>query len=254
MAASDFISIESVNAKKTSLLIALKHNKRTQQSGKGARLNIDATRTHLNYALIGSQTPEELNLHANIQMLTAGINIKTQRKNAVLAVEIVYSLPINRHEQDTRQFFIDCLSWTQQNFKCELLSFDVHLDESAPHAHALILPIIDGRLQGDKLKGDRHNIKRLRSLFYNAVSINHGLSRAVRMPAIDKTKSAEAVLAFLVSDPFMRSKAYPCFRDAIIKDPLPFVQALGINLSGKIVKVKSFVDHKRSHGKGSFIR
>ena len=92
--------------------------------------NIDVTKTPLNYCLADPATPEAIALHAKVQMVKAGIDMP--RKNQVMAVEVVFNLPIDRHSQDTRPFFNDCLAWVKQSFAGELLSFDVHLDESAP--------------------------------------------------------------------------------------------------------------------------
>lgn len=257
MAASQLFKIESVNSKKTKLLVALKHNKRTQQTERGALANINATRSHLNYSLTGSQTPEQIDLHAKVQMLTAGIEIHKLRKNAVVAVEIVFSLPIDRHAQDTTQFFSDCYAWVKLNILCELLSFDVHLDEAAPHAHALILPIIDNRLQGDKLKGGRENILRLSNSFYEDVGKRHGLSKGVKasLSVTDKQNLVKLILTRLKLDSAMRSIVWDCIRDLIVQYPLSFAERLSIELLPvRDSKIKSFVDHKRAHGKGSFIK
>jgi len=41
------------------------------------------------------------------------------------------------------------------NFAGELLSFDIHKDEAAPHAHAVILPLIDGKMQGSNMMAEK---------------------------------------------------------------------------------------------------
>jgi hypothetical protein len=175
----------------------------------------------------------------------------------VLAVEVLFSLPIDRHDQDTTQFFSDCYAWVKLNITCELLSFDVHLDEAAPHGHALILPIIDNRLQGDKLKGNRDNITRLINLFYEEVGKQHGLSKGTkaRLSATDKQTLVKLILTRLKPDAAMRSIVWDCIRDLIVQHPATFADRLSIELLPATgVKIKSFVDHKRSQGKGSFIR
>ena len=179
------------------------------------------------------------------------------RKNGVMAVEILFSLPIDRHGQDTRPFFNDCMAWVKQTFAGELLSFDVHLDESAPHAHAIILPLIDGKMQGNSLIGGKGNLMRLINLFYNEIAYRYGLAKASRkrLNAKDKQSIERQVLTSLASDSAMQSSIWPCVRDAIHKDPLPFAQMLSITLEKPTRKPsKSFVDHKRSKGKGVFER
>jgi len=38
-----------------------------------------------------------------------------------------------------------------------LLSFDVYLDESAPHVHALILPLLNGKMNGNEIMDGKGN-------------------------------------------------------------------------------------------------
>ena len=254
MAASQLFRQDSITGK-NGVLEALKHNKRTLQAERGASANIDVTKTPFNYSLASVDAPEAIAIHAKVQMVKAGI--ETPRKNGVMAVEYIFSLPINRHNQDTRQFFNDCCKWLKLNFAGELLSFDVHLDEAAPHAHALILPLIDGKMQGDKLKGDRANIKRLQDKFHADVAGRYGLSRSdyKRLSAMDKQSIEHQVLARLKGDSVMLSCVWACVRDDIHKAPMAYAQILSIELEKPTRKAsKSFVDIKRSHGKGSFVK
>ena len=252
MAASHLIRLGAIKGK-SGILEALKHNKRTLQAERGAGENIDVTRTPLNYALAGADTPEAIATHAKVQMVKVGID--TPRKNQVMAVEIIFSLPIQRHSHDTHAFFNDCLAWVNQSFAGELLSFDVHLDESAPHAHAIILPLIAGKMQGNSLIGGKGNLMRLIYLFYSEIAYCYGLAKASRkrLSAKDKQSIEQQVLTRLKSDSAMQSSVWPCVRDSIHKDPMPFAQMLSIAPDKTLHKAKSFVDHKRSKGKGSFV-
>lgn len=248
MAASHLIRLGTIKGK-NGVLVAMQHNKRTLQSERGASANIDATRTSLNYSIASDDNPEAIAQHAKIQMLKANIE---PRKNCVMAVEIVISLPIDRHEQDTKPFFNDCYEWIKKTFAGELLSFDVHLDESAPHAHAITLPLIDGKMQGRKLMGDRGNLMRLINLFHTDVARHYGLSRSdrARLNNADKQSIEKLVLTRLKGDAAMQSSVWACFRDAIHNDPLPFAQALSIAAPVKYVKRKSFVEIMTSTGRG----
>jgi hypothetical protein len=254
MAASQLFRLGKIKGE-NGVLVALKHNKRTLQNESGAGGNIDVTRTPLNYSLASDDTPEAIALHAKVQMLKAGI--EKPRKDCVRAVEILFSLPIDRHAQDTHPFFKDCMNWTRQNFAGELLSFDVHLDEAAPHAHALILPLINGKMQGRDMVGNIGNLMRLINNFHADVAKHYGLSRneSKRLTQADKQTIENQVLTQLKSDPAMQSCVWACVRDAIHNDPLPYAQILSIQLvATKRNKDKSFIDHKRSKGKGSFIQ
>ena len=254
MAASQLFRLGSITGK-NGILEALKHNKRTLQAERGTSENIDVTKTPFNYSLASDDAPEAIAKHAKVQMVMAGID--TPRKNGVMAVEYIFSLPIDRHKQDARPFFSDCCEWLKLNFAGELLSFDVHLDEAAPHAHALILPLIDGKMQGDKLKGDKANIKRLQDKFHADIAGRYGLSRGdnKRLSNADKQALVSKILARLKGDPVMRSCIYACVRDDLHKNPIKYAQLLSIEIiSTTSKKSKSFVDHCRSTGKGSFVR
>jgi len=233
-----------------SVLAALKHNKRfTQHERKGGH-HIDETRSYLNYCLVGKSSPKEIAEHAKAQMREAGID--KPRADAVLAIEIIFSLPADRHHQNTKPFFEDCCCWVSNNFDGELLSFDVHLDESAPHAHALILPLVNGRMQGCDMVGKRSNLHRLHDSFHQEVGIHHGLKRSsgAKLTKANKAKLAKLVIAELEDNP---QKGWAVFRDLILKDPMPLAAHLSIDLPRE-KPLKHFVDIARSKGKGTFIR
>lgn len=231
------------------LLALLKHHKRTEKP----KDNIDPAKSSFNYSLTNVAAPEAITSHANSQMLAAGL-VK-RRLNGVMAVEVLFSLPIDWHTKNTRPFFSDSMAWVKQTFAGELLSFDVHPDEAAPHAHALILPLVDGKMQGNKMIGGKGNLMRLINLFHKDVAKNYGLSRSdyKRVNSADKARLALAVLNRLHGDSIMKSSVWAWAIEAIKADPFPLAQMLTI-VSAKPTskKVKSFVDHKRSHGKGSF--
>ncbi len=250
MAASHLLRLGTIKGKH-GVLVAMQHNKRTLQSERGASANIDATRTSFNYSIASESSPEAIAMQAKMQILKANIE---PRKNQVMAVEIVISLPIDRHSQDTKPFFTDCYGWVVQTFECEMLSFDVHLDESAPHCHAVILPLIDGKMQGRKLMGDRGNLMRLINKFHAEVARHYGLSRSdrKRLNNADKQTLEKLVLTRLKTDAAMQSSVWACLRDAIHNDPLPFAQMLSIQTPlATQGKNKSFVQIMTSKGKGS---
>lgn len=248
MASGHLFRIGSVN-RKVGILGALDHNKRTPKNSYSP--NIDVSRIQLNYALHDNRTADEIARYARNKMFEAGI--ERLRKNAVVAVEIIFSLPISFHQRDTRPFFNDCYEWVKRTFAGELLSFDVHLDEAAPHAHALILPLIDGKMQGSKLKGNRDNMIRLNNLFVSEVASRYGLSgaRSQRLSSAEAHAIKVQVLKRLKTDPAMLSEVWPCIRDAIDKNPLPFAEALSITINAGLNKSrKSFVEIMTSTGKG----
>lgn len=234
---------------KNGIEAALKHNRREIQQERGAGEHINASRTPLNYSLYGDGNAREIALRAKVAMLEAGI--EKPRKNGVMGVEILFSLPIDRHQQDTKPFFEDCLSWVQRNMTGELLAFDVHLDEEAPHAHAVILPLVDGRMQGRDMIGNTGNMTRLRNLFYSEVARHYGLSKGnAKLIGKDKDMLARDVIKALANDPVQRSVVWPFVRDAIHADPVPYAQHLGITSQSSRQPKKTFIQIMTSSGHG----
>ncbi len=251
MADDHFLRLGSVTAKRGGILGAMRHNKRMLPNDQA---HIDITRTPLNYSLVSDDAPEIVARHAKVQMAKADIE---PRKNCVLAVEVVFSLPVNHHQKNIEQFFTDCNEWVKANFDGELLAFDIHFDESAIHAHAIILPLIDGVMRGNKLIGSPYNWIRLQKKFGADIGARYGLSfaRKKRLSNSDKQTLEQLVLKRLEADPEALSSIRQIVLDNIHKDPVLYAQCLGIELPlAEIKSSKSFVDHKRSQGKGSFIR
>jgi hypothetical protein len=252
MATSHLIRLGTVKGK-NGLLEALKHNKRELQAERGTPANIDASRSNLNYSLHGDGDAQTVSIYAKVQMLKAGI--ETPRKNAVMAVEILFSLPIDRYQQDTRSFFKDCYQWVKVTFRAgELLSFDVHLDEAAPHAHALILPLVNGKMQGNAMMGNKGNLTRIDSLFFNQVACRYGLSKRdyKRLSIEDRLSLAHEVLKRLNGDSVRKSAIWAWVRDAVTASPMQCAEILGIEIAPGQKSHKHFVDIKRSRGKGRF--
>lgn len=251
MAGSHLLRLGKVKGK-NGVLSALRHNKRTLQAERGAGANIDPLRTSFNYALTGSGTAEQIDRRAKVLMVEAGID--TPRKNGVMAIEIIFSLPIDRHQQDTRAFFEDCLQWVKRHILGVLLSFDIHLDESAPHAHALVLPLVDNKMQGHQVMGGKGNLIRLINLFHAEVALHYGLSRNETKKLNSKVKESlfRQILSDLMSDAVMKSAIWPCVRNAIHNDPLPYAQLLNIEHRRQPAsyKGKPFVQIMTSKGKG----
>lgn len=248
-----FLRYKSVNGK--SFLAAIKHNKRETQKEFGAPDNINLERTPLNYSLHGLTVAVDIERYSKSLLALAGVS--SVRKNAVWAVEVVFSLPDTWHSKNTTDFFQDCYQWTLKTFDGELITFDIHLDEAAPHAHALIFPLIDGKLQGNKIKGGLKELYERYDSFYKEVASKYGFTPPSKklMSSRDKELLAKNVMKALSNDSIKSSLVYQCIRDSIYSNPVPYAQSLGIPLPTNDENItKSFVDIKRSAGFGSFIR
>jgi hypothetical protein len=156
---------------------AARHNRRALQVQVGASDSIDSTRSAMNETLRGPPTPEEVASLAKKLMSAAGIT-KT-RKDAVLGIEIVFSLPVD-HQIDDRDFFDSCSRWADDQFggAQNILSVDIHRDEAAPHCHVLLVPIVNDRLAGSDMVGNRKKLLHLQQDFHTKVGARYGLAKA----------------------------------------------------------------------------
>lgn len=157
------------------ILVAARHNRRELQAEVGASDRIDVTRSGLNQCLAGPHDADGVAALATTRMKAAGV-LKT-RADAVMGIEVVFSLRPD-HAIDDVSYFIDCTGWIGDYFGAEILSADIHRDESAPHCHVLILPLIDGRMVGSDLAGDKVKMTRMTQQFIDDVASKYGLGKA----------------------------------------------------------------------------
>jgi hypothetical protein len=232
---SGFFRIGSIKNAQGGLLPALRHNKRDLPE----KSDINPDRTPLNYCLhhIGNENmPQAINRAVNV--ILAQNDIKP-RKNACIAIECIFSLHDSRMSKETRPFFEACFEWLKKALagKLEetaiagvLISFDVHLDEKAPHAHALILPLLDGRLKGAEIKGGKGRFNKRNNSFMREVGVPHGLKPTKSLTSNEKTQMYTDVIQTFEAnkDPVMLATYWPAFRDSIKLNPLPYAEALGV--------------------------
>ena len=234
------------------ITVAARHNRRVIQAEMGATGSIDPTRSHLNETPAGPSTAAEVGQLAKDLMTAAGV-VKL-RKDAVMGLEIVFSLPPG-HALDDRAYFTACAEWAGAAFggAHNVLSVDIHRDESQPHCHVLLLPLIEGRMIGNKLIGGKQMLLALQKDFHTAVASKFGLSKApARLGGTAKQAGAKAVLQKLrqTSDGALQSATWAVIREAVERDPAPFMLALGIEAKATAKKLKPFVDYVTSKGKG----
>lgn len=153
--------------------VAARHNHREIMAELGAS-HIDPERIALNRVLRGHSTAAAVATEAKTRMSEAGV--KALRRTAVMALEIIFSLPPDT-SVDCDRFFDDAVQWAERHFNVPVISAIVHKDEAAPHCHVLLLPLVDGRMVGSDLMGGRAKLLALHSAFHAHVGERHGLKR-----------------------------------------------------------------------------
>ena len=232
---------------------AARHNRREIQAEHGANLSIHPERSAQNQTIAGPATADAVGQLARDLMAQAGVDIKRLRKDAVRCVEFVFSLPPG-YPVDAGAYFSDCLEWVRRTYDGHVLSADVHHDEAASHCHVLLLPLLQGRMVGSGVVGDRRQLAAAQNSFHTEVAAAHGLQKApARLAGASKEQAAALVLKKLhaLSDPVLRSAAWPVVRNAIVTDPRPWLQALGIVCEAVKKPLKTMVQIFTSKGKGA---
>jgi Plasmid recombination enzyme len=231
---------------------AARHNRRAIQAELGASGTIDPARSVLNETLRGPPTADDVAALATDLMRAAGVG--KQRKNGVLGVEILFSLPAD-HQLDEGAYFRDCVAWAASQFggASNILSADIHRDEAAPHCHVLLLPMLNGRMVGSDMVGDRRKLLDTQQRFHQAVAARYGLKKAPhRLTGATRAAAVSAVLDRLRngSDGALRSKIWPQLRETIEADPGPYLLALGIVVGQPAKRLRTMTQIFTSPGRG----
>lgn len=231
---------------------AARHNRREIQAEMGAVGSIDPTRSRLNETLNGPAAAADVGQLAKDLMTAAGVG--KLRKDAVLGLEVVFSLPPG-HAVDDRPYFTACADWAACAFGGlqNVLSVDIHRDEAQPHCHILLLPLVDGRMAGSDLIGGKQKLAALQQDFHAKVAGAFGFTKApAKLLGTAKQAGAKAVLQKMreTSDGALHSAAWPAIREAIERDPAPYLLTLGIELSTVKKQGRTMVEIFTSPGKG----
>ena len=232
---------------------AARHNRREIQAERGSNESIHPERTAQNQTIAGPATADAVGQLARDLMAQAGVDSKRLRKDAVRCLEFVFSLPLN-HPAAAGAYFHDCLKWVQRSYNGHILSADVHHDESAPHCHVLLLPLVEGRMVGSDLVGDKRKLSAAQGSFHAEVAARYGLQKPpARLSGATKERAAALVLERFkaLSDPVLRSAAWPVVRDAILTDPRPWLLQLDIVCTAVQKPLKTMAQIFTSAGKGA---
>ena len=222
---------------------AARHNLREIQAEVGADSHIDPLKTSQNIILRGGFLATDVARRADDLM--AQENVKSIRKDAVLGVEILFSLsPLSGI--DERDFFTDAVAWAEIFFELPILSAVIHNDETAPHCHVIMLPLFNGRMIGSKKIGYKSHLKVIHADFHAKVGQGYGLVRQAsqkRYSRFARVKAAGMVVDSLRKNykHFKEPTICDALRDSITENPLPAMLALGLEMpKAKIPKPKTF--------------
>lgn len=211
------------------LEVAINHNVRNFIS---KRSNIDTSRTHLNKSFgFDGSAKEKVDF---CEKLIKDAGIKKIRRNVVYAVELVVSL--DSWDLDHDGFFSDLLKWAESYYQVPIISWDTHYDESKPHCHILMLPLINGRMNGSDLVGNIEHLNLMRKSIESSVARHYGIRLMSSEKSIKLKRSmANKVLKKLNGDPVKESSIWILIESLIYKSPEQFKVVLENGGSAKSV-------------------
>ena len=150
MSGNKYAIINMKKMKNNDLAKIAEHNRRESPDGIYSNPNIDPERTHLN--IRRSDHPEkELKTLIDQRISEREVQKKKVRKDAVKMISVLVSASpeyINSLDrEDQIRYFDECFKFCQRRFgKKNCIEMNVHFDETNPHAHVSVVPIIKGKL------------------------------------------------------------------------------------------------------------
>ena len=234
---------------------ALKHNKREIQAELGVLGNINPKLMKENYSLLEKHSSSHTLSIVKNSISTYQTNVGRRiRSDAVLAIEVMFSLPIHRNDIDHKSYFEECLKWGSRVFKpAEIMSAEVHLDESNPHMHAIFFCVTPSQLLGNGLKGNKQKFADRQNDFHNNVAQKYGLSiPSPKIKKADRLKLGKKITSHFekTNDPVIKSPCYPIVKALIVENPIEFAEMYGISISIKPKKMRTMAQIFTSKGKG----
>lgn len=197
---------------------------------------IDPARSALNYSLLPGRVSEAtITANAIKAMEKHGIEWQRKRKDQIMGVELVFSLPPG-FKDDSRTFFAECLRWVERHFPqpAQIIAAVVHLDEALPHLHIVLVPIVEhGRMDGHQVVGYKGVYTKRVNSFHDEVAQRFGLRkphRKTKLSHAERHRLADRIITQMMADGWVGTPAsVKQLRRMLIADPLPAAESMGLS-------------------------
>lgn len=216
-----------------SLELAEKHNTRTLYAINGSSGDIDLSLTSENLELVplGKVSLREKVLQA---LKDRGIDPgarELRKKNRGFAIEFVFSCT-SGHKTNFDALYAEALEWLTRSLpECPVVHAVIHYDQGSPHMHAIVVPIKDGRLQADAIRGYKQISKQRNHSLYRFLKGDYGLDYPERLRGIRKLIGADMAISAMhqLTPEELLKRIRLELEGAIFSRPEPFLAALGID-------------------------
>ena len=155
-----------------------RENERDENYKSKKNPQIDHIRTPNNYHIIGRTETYLTYIDKRIKELAPKRKIKDDAvliNSFILGSDGEFFSKLSEEQQ--KEFFRDCAMCFAERYGEEnIISAVVHMDETNPHMHLNLIPVLDGRLCSKKLF-DRKALRELQTAFHEKVGKKWGLKR-----------------------------------------------------------------------------
>lgn len=225
------------------LALAEKHNKRLIVQEIGGYGGIDGSQTALNLELVSLNGKTYQDAAFDV-LRSLGLNLEHynyRKRNRGYAVELVFSVT-SGHQCDFNAMYADSLGWLRNYYpECHVIHAVVHHDEDTPHMHVVLVPIVKGKLNADKISG-YVGVSRNRNLsLFKFLDKRYGLTFPVYLKgALKKAGANLAIQQYLkLPNDAIRSVLDESIQKSICARPEPYLYALGIGYDEVIGSLKT---------------
>ncbi len=214
------------------LYLAERHNTRSLYPHSGVVGDIDLSSTHKNLELI-SLGRVSLTEKVMAILRERGIDPSSpalSRRNRGFAIEFVFSCT-SGHKTSFDALYAEALEWLIRALpECPVIHAVIHFDQGSPHMHVIVVPLKDGRLRADEVRGYKQVSKQRNHALYAFLKGDYGLDYPERLRGVRKLIGAELAIHAIhqLSNDEIVARIRLELESAIYSRPEPFLNALGI--------------------------
>jgi len=223
--------LKRFGAEKT-LALAYAHNSRVMYPRNGLVNGIQLSKSWQNLELISLKSDNSEQAAADV-MLSRGIDPlsrEIQARHRGWAIELVITVT-SGHKCTYDALFAEAVEGLIKTHpESVVIHAIVHYDQGQPHCHLIMVPILDGRLQADKLRGYVNETARRNQVIFESLRGAYGLEPPSYLCGALKEKAAKLAIEALHAT---RSESVvevlgQQIEKAIAARPEPFLKPLGI--------------------------
>lgn len=212
-----------------SLKLVQKHNLRQMHVYQSRTVRFDEDKSYENVELVPLNKPSLPDVVFSI-IENLGIDYSKFKKNRGYASEFLFSVTAG-YECNFVDFYNDCLNWLRTYHpECLIAHAIIHFDEATPHMHVIVVPIVNGELQADKIKRYKGETRKRNKSLYEYLTPKYDLTTDEQLKGAIKKVGAELVIDEIVNKSIIdpENKIYPAVIQSIHSRPEVYMKQLGI--------------------------